>query len=73
MDEDAMIPSPCNKICTLNADNICVGCGRSRAEIGAWSQLADADKKTVVARAKARLAALGGSRPAPRPAPTRVY
>ncbi len=53
-----MVESPCNKICTLNADNVCVGCGRSRAEIGAWSQLSDADKARVVAKAKERLAAL---------------
>lgn len=54
-----MVQSPCNKICTLDADNVCVGCGRSRAEIGAWSQLSDAEKTRVVRKAKERLAALG--------------
>ncbi|GLI91306.1 DUF1289 domain-containing protein [Methylocystis echinoides] len=59
-----MVESPCNKICTLNAAHICIGCGRSRAEIGGWSQMSDGDKKRVVARAKERLAAMGGARKA---------
>ncbi|HEY8163590.1 MAG TPA: DUF1289 domain-containing protein [Methylocystis sp.] len=58
-----MIPSPCNKICTLNGAGLCVGCGRSREEIGSWSQLSDADKKRVVERAAARLEAMGGPAP----------
>ncbi len=70
-----MIQSPCNKICTLNDAGVCVGCGRSRNEIGSWSQLSDADKKRVVERAAARLEAMGGpgreesSRLKTRPAP----
>ncbi len=59
-----MVESPCNKICTLNADHICVGCGRSRAEIGGWTQMSDVDRKRVVAKAKERLAAMGGKKAA---------
>lgn len=59
-----MVESPCNKICTLNADHVCVGCGRSRAEIGAWSQMPDAERRRVVVKAKERLAAMGGARKA---------
>jgi uncharacterized protein len=55
-----MIPSPCNKICTLNPANVCVGCGRTREEIASWPQLADAEKKRVAERARARLDAMGG-------------
>ncbi|WP_330083801.1 DUF1289 domain-containing protein [Methylocystis iwaonis] len=55
-----MIPSPCNKICTLNSANVCIGCGRTREEIGSWSQLADPEKKRVAERAKARLDSMGG-------------
>ncbi|MBL1255345.1 DUF1289 domain-containing protein [Methylocystis sp. Sn-Cys] len=55
-----MIPSPCNKICTLNSANVCIGCGRTREEIGSWSQLADAEKSRVAERAKARLDSMGG-------------
>jgi predicted Fe-S protein YdhL (DUF1289 family) len=57
-----MIESPCNKICTLNADHICVGCGRSRNEIGGWTQFSDGEKRRVVERAKARLSALGAQK-----------
>jgi predicted Fe-S protein YdhL (DUF1289 family) len=53
-----MIDSPCNKICTLNAENVCVGCGRSRDEIGGWTQFSVGEKRRVLERAKARLAAL---------------
>ncbi|CAJ0886649.1 hypothetical protein AMST5_03727 [freshwater sediment metagenome] len=67
-----MVESPCNKICTLNADHICVGCGRSRADIGGWSQMSDADRTRVVSKAKERLAAMGGNRKAERPAPEPV-
>jgi predicted Fe-S protein YdhL (DUF1289 family) len=54
-----MIPSPCNKICTLNENDVCVGCGRNRREIGSWSQLSDGEKKRVIGRAKERLETLG--------------
>lgn len=54
-----MIQSPCNKICTLNSNNVCVGCGRSREEIGGWSQFSDREKAQVVERAKARLETMG--------------
>lgn len=57
-----MVESPCNKICTLNADHVCVGCGRSRAEIASWSQLSDTDKKRVSATAKQRLATMGAAK-----------
>jgi predicted Fe-S protein YdhL (DUF1289 family) len=53
-----MTLSPCNKICTLNARDVCIGCGRSRAEIANWSQLSEGEKKRVVVRAKARLETL---------------
>jgi predicted Fe-S protein YdhL (DUF1289 family) len=56
-----MIQSPCNKICTLNSNNICIGCGRSRAEIGGWSQFPDQEKAQVVKRAKARLETMGAA------------
>jgi uncharacterized protein len=59
-----MVQSPCNKICTLNAECVCVGCGRSRAEIGAWSQLSEAEKAKVVKKAGERLAIIGAAKPA---------
>lgn len=52
------VPSPCNKICTLDARHVCIGCGRSREEIGGWMHFSDAEKKAVTARASARLVAM---------------
>jgi len=34
-------PSPCIHICALDANNLCLGCFRSRDEIARWSQLSD--------------------------------
>jgi predicted Fe-S protein YdhL (DUF1289 family) len=58
-----MVESPCIKLCALNADDVCVGCGRTRAEIGAWSTLQDATKEAVNRRARQRRAE--GLKPAP--------
>ncbi|MGD9659361.1 MAG: DUF1289 domain-containing protein [Methylocystis sp.] len=49
-----MIDSPCVKICELDRDDICVGCGRSRAEIAGWSSMSEAQQATVIERAKKR-------------------
>jgi uncharacterized protein len=59
-----MVDSPCVKLCQLNAADICVGCGRTRTEIGAWSTLSDAQKRQVVEAAAARRTTLAL---APRP------
>ncbi len=41
--------SPCNQTCTL-MDESCIGCGRTRAELAAWSKLSTADRRTVMAQ-----------------------
>lgn len=59
---ESMIDSPCVKICELDRDDVCVGCGRTRAEIAGWTSMSDAQKAKVVEQAGRRLAA--ASRPA---------
>jgi len=55
------VRSPCVAICELNAENICIGCGRSREEITHWARL-DADgKRAVNVRAEQRLQALNAT------------
>lgn len=49
-----MVDSPCVKICELDRDNVCVGCGRTRAEIAGWTSMSEAQKAEVVERAKKR-------------------
>jgi len=53
-----MVESPCIKVCELNAADICVGCGRSRAEIAAWRDMTEAQKAATVAAARNRLRAI---------------
>ena len=37
---------------------VCVGCGRTLDEVAAWSELSNPERREVVARLPARLAAL---------------
>ena len=58
---EPMVDSPCVKICELDPDGACVGCGRTRAEIAGWTSMSDAQKVQVVERADKRKRALGAS------------
>jgi len=46
--------SPCINICSLDSQDICRGCFRSRAEIGAWTSLSAVEQWQVVERAQQR-------------------
>ena len=50
-----MEQSPCVRICTLNHDNICIGCGRNAEEIKNWSIFSDDEKRSVKNQLKKRL------------------
>jgi predicted Fe-S protein YdhL (DUF1289 family) len=47
--------SPCVRICTLNDDKICIGCGRNADEIKNWSTFSDESKMLIKAQLKERL------------------
>jgi hypothetical protein len=51
----APVASPCRRLCTLDDDDVCVGCGRTITEICGWSALDEAGKRRVVEAANARL------------------
>lgn len=51
-----MEQSPCVKICTLNNDNICIGCGRNAYELQNWATFSDDIKRDIKAQLKDRLA-----------------
>lgn len=56
--------SPCVKICVLDPERrICLGCGRTTAEIGGWLRMSDAERAAVKRQLGARLSALRGGRP----------
>lgn len=46
--------SPCIQVCRVNAAGFCVGCKRTRAEIGAWARLSDAEAVAIMATLPAR-------------------
>lgn len=51
----AEIESPCVKICVIEPKSrLCTGCLRSIDEIGAWSQMAPADRAAIMAALPAR-------------------
>lgn len=56
--------SPCIKICVIDpAHGLCVGCGRTGEEIGAWTSMPSAVRLGLMADLPARMAAAGVSVP----------
>ncbi|MEY4765097.1 MAG: hypothetical protein RI907_1770 [Pseudomonadota bacterium] len=53
------VASPCVRLCTLNDDDVCVGCGRTLDDIKAWQAMPDPERQACVSRAHDRLRALG--------------
>lgn len=51
------IESPCIGVCTLDTSDICLGCGRSLAEIARWRELTIIEQRKVIAIARQRLSA----------------
>ncbi len=55
-----MTASPCISVCRLDPQTqICTGCGRTIAEIAAWPNMSDAERKAVMARLEAARAPAG--------------
>jgi predicted Fe-S protein YdhL (DUF1289 family) len=50
----ADVASPCINICTLDAANVCVGCGRTIDEIARWSRMTSDERRSVCAQALER-------------------
>lgn len=48
--------SPCTKVCVLEGPSgLCIGCGRTREEIGAWGSMPEARRLAIMATLEARL------------------
>ena len=55
-----MTDSPCNGICQLHPKTrLCLGCGRTGEEIGAWGTMARADRLSIMETLPARLSDAG--------------
>ena len=52
---DITVPSPCRDICQLNQAAVCIGCGRSAAEIQEWPSADRARRMLIRAAARARI------------------
>jgi predicted Fe-S protein YdhL (DUF1289 family) len=52
--EQIPVESPCIRLCTLDDDDICVGCFRSMAEICAWGGAADDERRQILAASELR-------------------
>ncbi|WP_116473255.1 DUF1289 domain-containing protein [Zobellella maritima] len=48
------VRSPCTKKCTLDENEICLGCRRSIGEIMQWSRADNEQKRQILARVAAR-------------------
>ena len=53
------IETPCIKVCVVDPDSgFCIGCGRTRLEIGSWLGLTPAVRREVMAELPERVASL---------------
>lgn len=54
-----LISSPCIKVCAVSGQSgLCIGCGRTLAEIASWGGLDELRRQAIMAELPARLAAL---------------
>ena len=59
IDRPSSIESPCNKVCVLDAAcGLCIGCGRTLAEIGGWVSMTADQRRRIMAKLPARRAAM---------------
>jgi uncharacterized protein len=55
-DRKAGMESPCVKICTYQPGaGLCLGCGRTLAEIAGWAAMSDAERRRIMDALPARL------------------
>ena len=53
-----MISSPCVKICVVDPlAGLCIGCGRTVAEISLWREMAEPERQSVMAELPGRMRA----------------
>lgn len=53
------IETPCVKVCVVDPETgFCIGCGRTRNEIGSWLGLSPAGRREVMAELPERVASL---------------
>jgi uncharacterized protein len=54
--------TPCNGVCALEpVSGLCMGCGRSLAEIAGWISFDDKERAAIMRRLPTRLAGMAGA------------
>jgi uncharacterized protein len=48
------VESPCIKVCVLDANSVCIGCGRTIDEIADWSRMSVEEQRLACERAEQR-------------------
>jgi predicted Fe-S protein YdhL (DUF1289 family) len=55
-----VIESPCNQVCAVDPrSGLCIGCGRSVAEIASWTRYSADERRRIMAELPGRLAGRG--------------
>ena len=49
-----MIPSPCVSVCSMNEEDLCIGCHRNSREIREWMLMDDTERHEVIETASQR-------------------
>lgn len=53
------IETPCIKVCVIDPETgFCVGCGRTRAEIGGWLGMSSAERRQIMTTLPERVSTL---------------
>jgi uncharacterized protein len=56
--DQAPVSSPCVKVCAVSGQTgLCIGCGRTLAEIARWGAMGEAERRAIMAELPERLAA----------------
>jgi len=51
--------TPCTKVCVVDPQSgLCIGCGRTVAEIGRWAGFSDAERRRLMTELPRRLTTL---------------
>jgi uncharacterized protein len=48
MPDDSPPPSPCTKVCVLDADGLCRGCLRTGDEIARWMAMSPVEQRRLI-------------------------
>lgn len=52
--QEKPVASPCVSICSLDEDDVCIGCHRSADEILAWGKMDNVQRRETLAKSEQR-------------------